>query len=379
MSYKRYEPVDPRDAFAAAAQPASKRAEQTAVASEAESVATSQAAFLLALRAGVMGSAPAAERLREFPLPDLRGFKGTHRVDVATAWQHLGVSRSELQNDKEPDLQQEVSRLVREVYRKPSFYAAAALFEAAMRSPNRLVAAAAAAGARETTRLRPRIRQTLEAAAKSRDRLVSRLALAAIGNIPPMESIVEKKIVKQPTSRKRRRESRTAFITHGTFAANADWYRPRGDFYTALRAKRPDLDVHDRSFRWTGAYSDKARRADAQLLRQWVADQGLQVPDLFAHSHGGTVANLASKSGAKFKRLVLMGWPVHRQWYPEFANVERIIDIRVRMDLVILLDGGGQRFRNGATGIEEHRHGWFDHGSTHEPAYWEEHDLWDAV
>ena len=42
MSYRRYEPIDPRDAFGIAA-------------AEAESAAASQAAFLLAVRAGVLG------------------------------------------------------------------------------------------------------------------------------------------------------------------------------------------------------------------------------------------------------------------------------------------------------------------------------------
>jgi hypothetical protein len=168
-------------------------------------------------------------------------------------------------------------------------------------------------------------------------------------------------------------------ITHGTFAANGSWYRPGGDFYEALKKKRPTLDLHDRSFQWTGAYSDKARRADAELLQQWISDQGLGVPDFLAHSHGGTVAHLATKKGVQFDRLVLMGWPVHTKWYPDFSKVKRIIDIRVRLDLVVLLDGGAQRFRSKDFKIEEHRHGWFDHGSTHEPDYWDEHGLWDVI
>ncbi|MGB5489365.1 MAG: hypothetical protein WBM76_00925, partial [Woeseiaceae bacterium] len=173
--------------------------------------------------------------------------------------------------------------------------------------------------------------------------------------------------------------SNTAVITHGTFAANGTWYRPGGDFYDALKKRRPDLHVHDQSFRWTGAYSDKARRADAGLLQQWISDQGLSAPDFFAHSHGGTVAHLATKKGVQFDRLVLMGWPVHRKWFPDFANVKRIIDVRVRLDLVVLLDGGAQRFRTKEFKVEEHRQGWFDHSSTHESAYWDDHGLWDVI
>lgn len=378
MSYRTYEPIDPREAFTVRAM-RPKRGPALAESSEAASVAASQAAFLLAVRAGVLGYEPTTERLPQFPLPNLKKLKTDHHVKVAEACHHLGVSERELRQEAEPALEQQMTKVAREVYRKPSIEAAAALFEAAMTSPHPLVAVAGAAGARETTRLRPKIRKTLEQAAKSRDRLVSRLALAAISHIGPMGSIADKKVIKQPTSRKRRRKSNTAVITHGTFAANGTWYRPKGDFYEALKKRRPDLDLHDRSFRWTGAYSDKARRADAVLLKQWVADQGLSAPDFFAHSHGGTLAHLATRKGVHFDRLVLMGWPVHRKWYPDFSKVKRIVDIRVRLDLVVLLDGGAQRFRTKDFKIEEHRHGWFDHSSTHESAYWDDHGLWDVI
>ena len=168
-------------------------------------------------------------------------------------------------------------------------------------------------------------------------------------------------------------------ITHGTFSSDAAWYQPGGDFYEALALNRPDLAVHDESFTWTGAYSPAARRADALLLKQWIDDQGLVAPDFFAHSHGGTVATLATRQGVDFDRLVLMAWPVHRQWFPVFSRINRIVDIRVRLDLVILLDRGGQRFRTDAFDVEEHRHGWFDHTAPHQPDYWDDHDLWSVV
>ena len=372
MSYRRYDPIDPREAFTHVA-----RAPD--VSAEAASIAASQAAFLLAVRAGVLGYAPTREKLPEFPLPNLKRLKTDHHVKVADACQRLGASQRELEQDPESVLEHQMMKVAREVYRRPSAEAAAALFEAAMASPHPLVAVAGAAGARETTRLRPKIRETLQKAIRSKDRLVSRLALAAISHIGPMESIADKKVIKQPKSRKRRRKSNTAVIAHGTFAANGSWYRPGGDFYDALKSNRPDLDLHDRSFKWTGAYSDRARRADARLLKQWISDQGLGRPDFIAHSHGGTIANLATRLGVQFDRLVLMGWPVHDKWFPEFSNVNRIIDVRVRLDLVVMLDRGGQRFRTRNFEIEEHRQGWFDHSSTHDPAYWDDHGLWDVI
>jgi hypothetical protein len=352
VSYHRLEPIDPRDAFTVTA-----REEDPA----SWSVAASQAALLLAIRAGVLGDVPTTEKLDEFPLPNVRRLE------------------KELLDEEEPALEQEMTRLIRELYRRPCIEAAAALFEAAMFSPHRLVAVAAAAGARETTRLRPRIRQALEKGYASDDSMTSRLAVAAMSQMPPLQELAREQVVRQPKSRKRRRESDTAVITHGTWAADSAWYRPGGDFYEAVKASRPDLHVHDESFRWTGAYSKRARKADARLLQQWIADQGLGTPDLFAHSHGATVANLATWRGVEFERLVLLSWPVHREWYPKFANVKKIVDVRVHLDLVIMADRGRQRFKSRSSQVKTHRNGWFNHSATHEPDYWDDHELWDKV
>jgi hypothetical protein len=146
-------------------------------------------------------------------------------------------------------------------------------------------------------------------------------------------------------------------------------------FYEALDTNRPDLALHDESFTWSGNYSDGARRVAALRLKQWIGDQGLVKPDFFAHSHGGTVANLATKQGVEFENLVLLAWPVHNEWLPTFARVGKIYDIRVKFDLVILVDRGGQRFQHPK--VTEFRNGWFDHAAAHESAYWNTNGLWD--
>jgi len=376
MSYVQLEPIDPRDAFTITPRLDSE---------SSYSAAASQAALLLALRTGVLGATLETERMaakgerEKFVLPDLKPLRRTRRMRVAEATEYLGISAKELQQEHEPQLQDEMSRIVRNVYEKPSIEATASLFEAAMHSQHPLVAVAAAAGARETTRLRPLIRTKLKQGSESDDPLTARLAQAALSKIDPKDPMIRKCVIPQPKSKKRRRKSNTAVITHGTFASNNAWYQPSGNFYIALDTKRPDLNVHDTSFQWTGAYSPSARQADAVLLNQWIADQGLATPDFFAHSHGGTVAHLATRQGAQFNRLVLMSWPVHERWFPKFANVSKIVDIRVRWDLVILLDGGGQRFRTNQFNVEEHRHGWFNHSATHDPDYWDDHELWAKI
>jgi hypothetical protein len=376
IDYQPLEPIDPRDAFTVTpgTEPEATRSE-----------AASQAALLVAARAGVLGQEDEIEELEQdvasrpgFDLPELRALERPRRLAVAEATAPLQMSREELAVEPAPMVQEEMARTVHSLYQAPSFQEAAALFEAGMQSPHPLVRVAAAAGARETTRLRPQIRQILEEGATSEDPLVSRLALEALRQIDPKTPEVQDKVIPQPSSSKRNRESSTAAMTHGTWASEQTWYQPGGDFYRAMDRNKPELDVHDSSFKWSGSYTDAGRRAAAIALDKWISDEGLQQVDFFAHSHGGTVANLATKRGVEFDRLVLLAWPVHTQWMPDFSKVSRIIDIRVKFDLVITLDRGGQRFPAHPK-LEEHRNGWFDHPAPHQPEYWDQHGLWGVL
>ncbi len=372
MSDQPLKPIDPRAAFAVTP---GLDSEGT------QSSAASQAALLLAARAGVLGHERQLTELEteiadvEFDLPELRAVERSHRIPVAEAVRPLAMTKAELAVEPPEVVQGEMERKVHDLYEHPSFEDTAALFEAALQSPHPLVAVAAAAGARETTRLRPEIQAILEAGSGSADPLVAELAREVLRHIQPKNKQLQKHVIDPPPSKKRRRESSTAVITHGTWAAEQTWYQPGGDFYEALDAHRPDLDLHDESFKWSGAYSDGARRVAALRLKQWIGDQGLVEPDFFAHSHGGTVANLATKQGVEFKKLVLLAWPVHNQWMPDFNRVKEIYDIRVKFDLVILVDQGGQRFQHPK--VKEFRNGWFSHPAAHEPAYWDANGLWD--
>jgi hypothetical protein len=372
MSDQPLQPIDPRDAFTVTPRLDSEGT---------QSFAASQAALLLAARAGVLGQEEELGELEEevatapFELPELRTVQRSRRIPVAEAVRPLAMSRTEMAMEPSPTVQEEMARKANDLYQHPSFEEAAALFEAALHSPHPLVAVAAAAGARETTRLRPEIRVILEEGSGSDDPLVAELAQEVLKQIEPKNPHLQKRVITPPRPRKRGRESSTAVITHGTWAAEQDWYKPSGDFYEALDANRPDLDLHDESFEWSGNYSDGARRVAANRLDQWIGGQGLVKPDFFAHSHGGTVAHLATKQGVEFEKLVLLAWPVHTQWFPDFARVEKVYDIRVKFDLVILVDRGGQRFRHPK--VEELRNGWFDHAAAHQPSYWDAHGLWD--
>ncbi|HEX9763411.1 MAG TPA: hypothetical protein VGA97_09960 [Acidimicrobiia bacterium] len=374
-AYLPYEPIDPREASTMSLVPGTV---------ESESAAASQAALLLSARAGVLGTEDDHELRQEaeaagFALPDLSRMQRTRRLRVEEATRPLGVSAKELAQETPPDLRDEMARATGEIYEHPSTETAAALFEAAMHSPHALVRVAAAAGARETTRLRRQIRQTLEEGCLSDDPLVAGVAQEAMSKIDPKHPYLKAALAERTPHVRRTGNSHTAVISHGTWASGSSWYQPGGDFYDGLAAERPDLNLHPRSFTWSGDYSTTAWREGAEDMRDWLSNEGLARPDLFAHSHGATVANRATKLGVTFKRLVLMGWPVRSDWFPDPARVDRIIDVRVRLDLVIMVDGGGQRLRTDQFNVKEHRHGWFNHAATHDPGYWTTHGLWDKV
>jgi hypothetical protein len=59
---------------------------------------------------------------------------------------------------------------------------------------------------------------------------------------------------------------------------------------------------------------------------------------------------------------------------PDFNRVSQVVSIRVHLDLVILADGGGQRFQHPNI-AENVLPLWFDHSATHRPSVWNKYGL----
>jgi pimeloyl-ACP methyl ester carboxylesterase len=270
------------------------------------------------------------------------------------------------------------ARLTRELYRKPDPLTAAAIEEAGLHNLYRIVRTAAAIAVLDTTGPRPDVIAELVESAQVQDIDIRELARTGLARAVPDHPLLEKFVTGPRDIRRRRRPSNTAVVSHGTWASNSDWWRPGGEFYNYLKTITPSLHLHNKSFGWSGDYSHAQREVAARDLIEWVGDENLNQPDYFAHSHGGTVANLATKRDLKLSRLVFLSLPVHSDWLPKLVNVTRIIDIRVRADLVILADLGGQRLpaslRNSPK-VKEARNGWFSHSASHEPGYWQQHGL----
>lgn len=339
----------------------------------------SQAAMVLATGAGVGGRAEVLEAGVDLELPSMTAIERKRKMPIEQAVSQLDIDVET--HMSRPDLRvpgSATASIAKQLVDKPTANTAAALIEANMHSSSPLVRTAAAAAALDTTGPREDIEQRLVTASHHRDPLVRDLGRVGLARVNPNHDALRHIIGRPAPLYGKDRASHTAVLTHGTFASRTRWWRPGGSLYTYLDGLVPPLHVHNTSYQWTGQYSHGARDLAADRLVAWLANEQLQTPDFFAHSHGGTVAHLATAKGATLDRLVLMSWPVHGEWFPDFGNLQRIIDIRVKWDLVIMADRGGQVFRAPrahANKVESHINGWFDHSVTNNPAYWQRYGL----
>ena len=346
----------------------------------------SQAAIVLSAGAAVAGRWERVDAPAAIGLPADLG--GIERPD--------GVSLAEAVTPLEVDVESYVAAPARRIpsamaadmterlVDRPEAATAAALVEANLHSDSLLVRTSAAVAALDTAggARRADVLAALVEGAGARDAMTRQIARIGLARVDPEHDTLAHLVGRAAPLTGTDRPSHTAVVTHGTFAARTRWWRPGGDFYSYLDGLAPPLNLHDPSFQWSGLYSDAARQLAAQQLAAWLVDQGLQQPDLFAHSHGATVGNLATRAGAELDRLVLLSWPVHTEWFPDFTRVQRVIDIRVHLDLVIIADRGGQTFTPPAayrSKVTSRVNGWFQHEATHDPAYWERYDLADAL
>ena len=202
------------------------------------------------------------------------------------------------------------------------------------------------------------------------------MAAHALAHVDPQNPAL-RGLLAARRSRSARRPSHTSLLVHGTWARASSWWQPpAGDFWRYVHDE-VDASLYGASdrFDWSGGYSDAARALGGSDLHSWVQGHSLAGLDLFAHSHGGSVAMLTSQAGTAVGRMVLLSCPVHWPKYmPAFSAVGKVVSVRVRLDLVILADRGGQRFTDSR--IEEHVLPiWFDHFATHDPATWRTYDV----
>jgi len=336
-----------------------------------------QARAFSATRGEIVGPLPEEDEA-EFPVPQLRPTSERFSVQqVQSGLRQRGIkTRMTLAaTPREPVAADTLAAITDRLYQSPEPATAAELMEACLQSPQELTRVAAASSYVELSTEPVRLLKVLERGTQSKDSLVGEVAATALARYYP-ENPALRRLTRKIRPSAGGQPSHTSLIVHGTFARNNSWWQPGGDFHSYLRQNvRPDLYSAGDRFEWSGGYSDGARAIAATELRTWVNRHNLDGLDLFTHSHGGSVAMLASQAGLNLGTLVLLSCPVHvDKYFPEFSRVTKTVSIRVRLDLVILADGGGQRFRD--PHIQEHVLPlWFNHSATHDPQVWRQYNV----
>jgi hypothetical protein len=325
---------------------------------------------------GVIEAVP-ADDLAQFPVPSLRPSRD--RVGVALVEARLAerygariVRHATIPQEKRADV---LGDLAQTLFESPQPITAAQLMEASLRSPDELTRVAAAAAYFELSTRPKRLLSVLLRGTRSEDTLVQTVAATALARVAPEHPRL-RQMTRAKTVRSGGEASHSALLVHGTFARSHEWWQPGGSFHSYLKSNvRPDLYSAGDRFEWSGGYSDAARDLGARDLRTWVEDRNLQGLDLFGHSHGANVIMQATKFGLRAGELVLLSCPVHvAKYLPDFARTTRVVSIRVHLDLVILADFGGQRFRHPQI-HENVLPIWFDHGASHNPQVWRDNNV----
>jgi len=269
-------------------------------------------------------------------------------------------------------------RLAEDCRKQPNPLAVATLMEACLRHPHDLVRAAAAISYFALTSEPRRLIRILEDCTRSDDELTREVAATGLAKLAPEHPRLLE-LARPPSPQTQGSSTHTSVLVHGTWAADEQWWKPAGDFHAYLLNNcRPDLYANADAFSWSGAYSESGRALAATELQAWLSAHGIQDPYLLTHSHGGSVVMLATQNGLNTGPLVLMSCPVHSIYVPDFSRTGPIVSIRVKLDLVILVDGGGQKFTDPRI-TERILPIWFDHFASHSPSVWQRYNLCSKI
>jgi hypothetical protein len=301
----------------------------------------------------------------EFPLPSLR-----------PAPEKVSARFLALAEAPEPAT---ITGMADRLYDRPSHETAATLAEAAMndRSRDLLVRVAAANAALAVTADPATAIATIEEGVQSDDELTREVAATTLGRYLPEHPLLRQLLGREIEPRGEGPRTHTSMLVHGTWAKGNDWWQPGfpGNFHEYLRGNVfADLYSLADRYDWSGGYSPGARALAGVQLVDWIRSHNEEGINLITHSHGGSVAMLASAQ-VNLGKLVLLACPVHPATYSvNFANVQKVVSVRVKLDLVLLADGGGGQFPDPR--YNEHVLPiWFNHSKPHEEAVWRRYNV----
>lgn len=235
--------------------------------------------------------------------------------------------------------------------------------------PDLLVRVAAAPLVLLATDARQQALDTLREATGHQDQRISQLALTLLARYSRGDPALAPHVGVAPGDPAQQEPPRTTLVIHGTWASGKNWWRDGGDFFEYLEHGVPidDLYLGGEPYYWSGDWDHGQRLQAASLLEDWMVRNNEDCVDIIAHSHGANVAFIAAPQ-LDYGRLVVLSTPSHKNRYPADPDTPTL-SVRVRLDLVVLADGGGNRFP-AAPNIQETRVGWFNHSATHYPERW---------
>ena len=183
-------------------------------------------------------------------------------------------------------------------------------------------------------------------------------------------------------------------LIHGTWARRGRWWRPDGTLYRYLRDEDevfPHLYRGPDPFRWSGYFNfrlwtdpktDWERQQAADSLAWWAQRRLSPHPDLIGHSYGGSLSMMATQAEKSVRGLLLLSPAVHRTCLPDPSYYERILHVRMKLDLVLLADFSRPGLLRSLPNVVERRlkrRGLIGHAATHDPRVWRESGLTDYV
>jgi predicted esterase len=223
----------------------------------------------------------------------------------------------------------------------------------------------------------------LEACLETEDEEAFTVAAHCMAHVKPtrLKPYVGTAADDKPNSPTRRMRRSMTVIVHGTFARNQSWYQPGGDFHSYIKEHvYPDVYAGNDFFRWSGRYSDPARKTAARKLKHWCETHPTRKLRLIGHSHGANVINLATSRGLPACTLILLSPPVRDEYLPDMSQVSsgKIFNIHSRFDLVVsLLDGSRQSYKNTTVAAHESPRicALRGHSKSHEPKRWRKKNI----
>lgn len=172
---------------------------------------------------------------------------------------------------------------------------------------------------------------------------------------------------------------RMSTMVHGTWGWKGNWWYSGGDFHRYIRdGYRTELYEGGMEFSWSGAYSNEQRELGGARFKRWVDSAGgaRGLRSVFAHSYGGEVVARAVNAGAEIDEVIFLSAPIHGHHIAMCDRVDRVVDVRLRNDIVLVL-ARARQVLPARTNVISHfiERSLWSHSASHDPRVWRSEEI----